>query len=155
MKIGVGYDIHRLAEGRPMVLGGVEMPHPKGPEGHSDGDCLLHAVCDALLGAIGEGDIGMKFPDTDPKYKGVSSRTLLKSVASLVKDKGARVNNLDCVIILERPKITPYREEMRKVISDLLEVSTRCVNIKAKTAEGLGAVGEGNAVASYAAVLLE
>ena len=154
MKIGVGYDIHRLVEGRPMVLGGVNMEYLKGPEGHSDGDCLLHAICDALLGALGEGDIGMRFPDTDAKYKDICSKELLKDVALLVESKGVKVNNLDCVVILEDPKIGPYRQKMKEVISGLLAISPGNVNIKAKTAEGMGAIGEGEAVASYATVLL-
>ncbi len=155
MRIGIGFDIHRLAEGRPMVLGGVNIPFPKGPEGHSDGDALLHAICDAILGALSKGDIGMRFPDTDPKYKDISSKELLKDVKGLMDDKGLSVHNLDCVIIAEEPKIGPYREEMAGVIADMLGTSGGNISIKAKTAEKLGAVGKGEAVAAYVVVLLE
>ncbi|RKY42257.1 MAG: 2-C-methyl-D-erythritol 2,4-cyclodiphosphate synthase [Candidatus Makaraimicrobium thalassicum] len=155
MKIGMGYDIHRLGEGRQMVLGGVNIPYPKGPEGHSDGDVLLHAVCDAILGALGKGDIGMRFPDTDPGYKDISSRELLRDVVRLMHNEGFGVHNLDCVVIAEEPKIGPYREKMIRVISDVLKVRGDTVNIKGKTAEKLDVIGEGRAVAAYAVVLLE
>jgi len=155
MRFGIGYDIHRLIEGRKMVLGGVEIPHAKGPEGHSDGDCLLHAVCDAVLGAMGEGDIGQKFPDTDPAYKDIASIKLLKKVAGWMTDAGYSAGNLDCVVILESPRIGPYRDKMASAIAEAMGTSPGNVSIKAKTAEGLGDIGSGNAVAAYAAVLLE
>ena len=155
MRVGIGYDIHRLIEDRQMVLGGVEIPYPKGPEGHSDGDVLLHAICDAILGALGKGDIGMRFPDTDPAYKNISSRELLRDVADLMNAEGAGIRNLDCVVIAEEPKIGPYREEISRVIGDILKVSAENVNVKGKTSEKLGAVGEGKAIAAYVSVLLE
>jgi len=155
MKIGMGYDIHRLQEGRPMILGGVNIPYSRGPEGHSDGDVLLHAVCDAILGALGEGDIGMRFPDTDPAYKDISSRDLLRDVGDLMCDKGFKVHNMDCVIIAEEPKIEPYNREIMRGISDILKMPENDVNIKAKTGEKLGVIGEGKGIAAYAVVLLE
>ena len=155
MRIGTGYDIHRLVEGRALVLGGINIPHSKGLEGHSDADVLLHAVCDAILGALGKGDIGMRFPDTDPKYKDISSKELLQDVCSLMSGSGYEIGNLDCVIVAEEPKIGPYRENMTGEISELLRMSPADVNIKATTAEKLGEIGEGKAIASYAAVLLK
>jgi len=155
MRIGIGYDIHRLIKNRQMVLGGVEIPYLKGPEGHSDGDVLLHAICDAVLGALGKGDIGMRFPDTDPAYKNISSRELLRDIADLMDTEGAGICNLDCVVIAEEPKLGPYREEISRVIGDILKVPAENVNVKGKTSEKLGAVGEGKAIAAYAAVLLE
>jgi 2-C-methyl-D-erythritol 2,4-cyclodiphosphate synthase len=155
MKIGIGYDIHRLVEGRPMVLGGVGMPCARGPEGYSDGDVLLHAVCDAILGALGREDIGIRFTSTDPKYKDISSRELLRDVRGLMDREGFKVNSLDCVVIAEEPKVGPYREEMIRVIGEMLGASAGAVNIKGKTAERLGAIGEGKAIAAYAVVLLD
>lgn len=154
MRIGMGYDIHRLIEGRAMVVGGVEIPYFKGPDGHSDGDPLLHAVCDAILGAMGAGDIGMLFPDTDPKYKGVSSRKLLAEVVTLMEGKGFSVGNLDCVVIAEGPRIAPHKAEIIKSIEEMINSAPGTVNVKGKTSEGLGAIGEGKAVAAYAVVLL-
>ncbi|MGB2599092.1 MAG: 2-C-methyl-D-erythritol 2,4-cyclodiphosphate synthase [Candidatus Omnitrophota bacterium] len=155
MRIGIGYDIHRLVEGRPLVLGGVDMPHTKGLEGHSDADVLLHSICDAILGALGEGDIGTRFPDTDPKYKDISSKELLQDVADLMDRDGFFVENLDCVVVAEEPKIAPYRAEMIKSISDVLRISPDLVNVKAKTSEKLGEIGKGEAVAAHAVVLLK
>lgn len=154
MKIGIGYDIHRLISGRKMILGGVEIDFPKGPKGHSDGDVLLHAICDALLGALGKGDIGTHFPDTDPEYKDIASSKLLRKVRDLTEQAGLYVNNVDCVIILEEPKLKSYREKIVTLISNVLGIDEKAVNIKAKTAEGIGDIGKGDAVAAYAAVLL-
>jgi len=154
MRIGLGYDIHRLVKGRPLILGGVEIPFSKGLEGHSDADVLLHAVCDSILGAIGEEDIGSRFPDTDPGYKGISSRELLKEVRDLMDSKGLKVNNLDCIVIAENPKIGPYRDEMIKMTADILQLPPDALSIKGKTGEGLGDVGKGEAIAAQAAVLL-
>ena len=154
MKIGTGYDIHRLVENRPLVLGGVNVPYSKGLEGHSDADVLLHSICDAILGALGSGDIGMRFPDTDPKYKDISSRELLRDVKKLMDQNGFAVNSLDCVVVAEEPKIGPYRKAIVKGISDILEISPESVNVKATTAEKLGEIGKGEAIASYAVVLL-
>ncbi|MEA3490074.1 MAG: 2-C-methyl-D-erythritol 2,4-cyclodiphosphate synthase [Candidatus Omnitrophota bacterium] len=155
MRIGIGYDIHRLAAGRTMVLGGVKVPCQKGPVGHSDGDVLLHAVGDAILGAMAKEDIGVMFPDTDPAFKGVSSRDLLREVAGLMENEGYVVNNLDCVVVGEEPKIAPYRDEIRKVISGILKAGEDVISVKGKTSEKMGPVGEGEAVAAYAVVLLE
>ena len=155
MRIGIGYDIHRLVKDRPMVLGGVGIPGSVGPQGHSDGDVLLHAVCDAILGALGKGDIGMRFPDTAPEYRGISSRELLRDVGDLMDKEGVGIGNLDCVLVAEEPRIGPYREEMISVIGDILKTSPDAVNVKGKTAEKLGVIGEGKAVAAYAVVLLE
>jgi 2-C-methyl-D-erythritol 2,4-cyclodiphosphate synthase len=155
MKVGLGYDIHRLVENRKLVLGGVDVPYSKGLQGHSDADVLLHSVCDALLGALGKGDIGMRFPDTDPKYKDISSRELLRDVMDLAEEKGFAVKNLDCVIVAEEPKFGPYRQDMINQISGILGISPENVNVKATTAEKLGMIGEGKAIAAHAVVLLE
>ncbi len=154
MRIGIGYDIHRLVGGRKMILGGVEIDFPKGPKGHSDGDVLLHAICDALLGALGKGDIGTHFPDTDPEYKDIAGSKLLRKVRDLTEQAGLYVNNIDCVIVLEEPKLKSYREKIVTRISDVLGIDEKTVNIKAKTAEGMGDIGKGDAVAAYAVVLL-
>ena len=124
-----------------MVLGGVNIPFAMGPKGHSDGDVLLHAVCDAMLGALGMGDIGMRFPDTDPKYKDISSKELLEDVCVLMSGTGMQVHDLDCVVILEEPKIGPYREEITRTLSNILDVPESDINVKGKTSEGLGAIG--------------
>ena len=145
MRIGIGYDIHKLVPERPLVLGGVNVPHSKGLKGHSDADALIHSVCDAILGAMGAGDIGMRFPDTDPKYKDISSKELLCDVKLLMEKDGFEVSNLDCVIILEEPKIAPYREEIIKSISSVLGISPDLVSVKAKTSEGMGEIGRGEA----------
>ena len=152
MPVGHGWDVHRLVPGRRFVLGGLEIEHPCGPLGHSDGDVLLHAVIDALLGAAGLGDIGGRFPDTDPRWKGASSEALL---ADVMKDVGAswRVVNLDVTVIAERPKLAPHREAIRARLAARL--GTSAVNVKAKTAEGLGPVGAGDAIECHAVVQLE
>ena len=152
MPVGHGWDVHRLVPGRRFLLGGVEIPHPCGPLGHSDGDVLLHAVIDALLGAAGLGDIGGRFPDTDPRWKDVSSDVLL---ADVMKDVGAswRVVNLDVTVIVERPKLAPHRAAIQAKLAARL--GTSAVNVKAKTAEGLGPVGAGDAIECHAVVQLE
>lgn len=154
MHIGIGYDIHRLIKGRRLILGGVEVPYKKGPFGHSDADVLLHAICDALLGAISQGDIGELFPDTDPKYKDIASTELLKKVYDLVKDKGYVINNIDTIIIAQEPKLSPFKGKMRKKIAQILKIKKDRIGIKAKTNEGLGEIGERKAIASYAVVLI-
>ncbi|OGX16564.1 MAG: 2-C-methyl-D-erythritol 2,4-cyclodiphosphate synthase [Omnitrophica WOR_2 bacterium RBG_13_41_10] len=151
-RVGIGYDIHRLVQGRPLFIGGAQIPYVKGLLGHSDGDVLLHAVCDALLGAIGGGDIGQLFPDTDPKYQGIDSKELLKAVADLVREKKYTVNNVDTIIVAEEPKMLPFEKEMRRKISAILEIPEDRVNIKAKTSEGMGEIGKIEAIASYAIV---
>ena len=151
-KIGIGYDIHRLVEGRKLFLGGVEIPYIKGLLGHSDGDALLHAICDALLGALGEGDIGEHFPDTDPQYHNLSSVELLKAVKNLVEEKKFMIANVDTVVIAQEPKLVPFKKQIRGKIAQILDIKEDCVNIKAKTNEGLGAIGREEGIAAYAAV---
>ncbi|MEE8359880.1 MAG: 2-C-methyl-D-erythritol 2,4-cyclodiphosphate synthase [Candidatus Omnitrophota bacterium] len=155
MRIGIGYDIHRITEGRKLVLGGVEIPYIKGLEGHSDADVLLHAICDALLGAAGEGDIGRHFSDKDPKYKNISSLLLLERVCEIVADKRFKVHNVDTVLIADEPKIEPFKENMKDKIKEVLKVSKEQINIKATTSEGVGTIGRGEAMAAHAVVLLE
>jgi len=155
IKTGLGYDIHRLIKGRRFLLGGVEIPFSKGEEGHSDGDVLAHAVCDALLGASAFGDLGELFPPSDPKYKDADSMELLRNVFARVKSSGWKVVNLDCVIICEKPKVLPFRDVIRNSLAKALEVSLDCVFVKGKTAEGLGSVGKGRAVEVLAQCLLE
>jgi len=155
LRIGIGYDIHRLVEGRKLVLGGVEIPHAKGLLGHSDADVLLHAVCDAMLGAAGLGDIGGRFPDTDPSYKDASSAGLLEKVNDLIARQGYSVNNVDVVVIAEEPKISRFTDDMRGKISGILRIETSRVNVKATTNEGVGPIGRKEAIASYAVITLE
>jgi len=154
-RIGQGTDIHRLVEGRRLVLAGVEISWEKGLLGHSDADVVCHAVSNALLGAIGEGDIGRHFPDSDPRYKGASSVELLRVVMGMVKTKGFRVGNVDLTVLAERPKLGPYREEMRKNLAAVLEVTPEDVNIKATTGEKMGFVGREDGMMAEAVVLLE
>jgi 2-C-methyl-D-erythritol 2,4-cyclodiphosphate synthase len=154
-RIGFGYDIHRLEAGRPLVLGGITLPYGAGLAGHSDGDALAHAVIDALLGALGEGDIGARFPDTDPAYKGARSAGLLENVMGLVRSRGAAVVNVDAVIVAEEPKMGPYIPAMKAALAPILGLPATALGIKAKTNEGLGPVGEKRAIACYAVVLLE
>lgn len=151
MRIGTGYDVHRLVEGRKLVMGGVEIAHEKGLLGHSDADVLLHAVCDALLGAAALGDIGRHFPDTSPKYQGISSLMLLGEVKRLLREAGFRVNNIDATIVAERPKMSPHIPEMTANISAALKIPRTAVNVKATTTEGLGFAGKGEGIAAYAA----
>jgi len=155
MRIGHGYDIHRLTKGRNLVLGGVRIPFERGLLGHSDADVLLHAVCDALLGAAGLGDIGMHFPDTDSRFKDASSITLLKSTVDMIRDKGFEIVNIDTTIFAELPKLTPYREAIKQSISDALSVSRDRINIKATTMEGMGAIGNGEGIGAACVALLE
>lgn len=153
-RVGFGYDAHRLTHGRKLILGGVEIPSAKGLDGHSDADVLLHAICDALLGAAALGDIGVHFPDADPQYRGISSVTLLARVASLLVDQGYRTINVDATLVLERPKIGPYVPAMREAIAGALAIQTDAVSIKATTNEGLGAVGAGEGAVAHAVALL-
>jgi 2-C-methyl-D-erythritol 2,4-cyclodiphosphate synthase len=155
IRIGHGYDLHRLAEGRRLVLGGVEIPHSHGLLGHSDADVVLHAVSDAVLGALGAGDIGQHFPDSDERYRGIASSELLKQVVTLMAAEGWRVGNLDVTIHAEQPRLGPHREAMRQRIATLLDVPAERVNVKAKTNEGVDAIGRGEAIAATAVVLLE
>ena len=155
MRVGIGYDVHKLTEGRDLILGGVCIPYEKGLLGHSDADVLIHAVMDALVGAAALGDIGLHFPDTDPKYKGISSIRLLEHVSQLLEDNGFVVENVDATIIAQRPKMRPYIDEMRQNIADALGVSVEQVNVKATTEEGLGFTGSGEGISSQAVCLLE
>ena len=155
MRVGIGYDIHQLVSGRKLILGGVEIPHDVGSKGHSDGDALLHAVTDALLGAAGLGDIGEYFPDTDAEWKDADSGELLKEAYKIVRRRGWEVENIDCNIIAQAPKLKPYKSQMEARIAGLLEIETRRVNVKAKTNEGLDAVGRKEAIATQAVVLLK
>lgn len=155
MRIGMGYDVHKLVEDRKLILGGVEIPYEKGLLGHSDADVLLHAVMDAMLGAAALGDIGQHFPDTDPKYKGADSMLLLGEVKRLIEQKLLFVGNIDATIIAQRPKMAPYIPKMRENIAKILDVSEDCVNIKATTEEGMGFTGEGLGISAQAVCLLE
>jgi 2-C-methyl-D-erythritol 2,4-cyclodiphosphate synthase len=155
MRIGFGYDSHRLTAGRRLVLGGEEIPHEKGLWGHSDADVLIHAVCDAILGAVGEGDIGRQFPDTDPAYRDISSLALLERVRALASARGYQICNVDSTIILERPKLAPHLPAMAENIAGILRISSARVSVKAKTNEGMGLVGAGEGAAAFAVVLVE
>jgi len=154
-RIGFGYDVHRLVQGRPLILGGITIPFGKGLLGHSDADVLTHAVMDAILGALGKGDIGRHFPDSDPMYKGANSLSLLKEVEESLRQEGFTVNNLDATIVAQEPKLTTYLEEMGKQLSHVLEVDPGSVNVKATTSEGLGFCGRGEGLAAYAVVTLK
>ena len=155
MRSGFGYDSHRLVEGRPLIIGGVSIPHPKGLLGHSDADVLLHAITDALLGAAALGDIGSHFPDTDPRWKGADSRLLLAEAGRLVRDEGYRIINVDSTVVLERPKLRPHIDAMRQKIADSLEIDVHDVSVKATTNEGMGFVGRGEGAAAFAVCGLE
>lgn len=154
MRIGQGYDIHRLTEGRPLIIGGVTIPYEKGEDGHSDGDVLIHAIIDALLGALADGDIGTHYPPSDPKWKGISSRILLKETAERVRCGGYRIGNLDSTVILEKPKLFPYKDAIRRTLAEDLGISENCVAVKAKTKEKQDACGQGLAIEAMAVVLL-
>jgi len=152
---GIGYDLHRLAEGRKLMIGGVEVPFDKGSVGHSDGDVLCHALCDALLGAASLGDIGTHFPDTDPKWKGVSSLLFLEHTGKLLAERRLRITHIDAVIICERPKLGPHFPAMRAALAKSLGIAPEQLNLKAKTNEGVGGIGRGEALAAYVIVTLE
>jgi len=155
VRIGHGYDVHRLVEGRRLILGGVEIPYEKGLLGHSDADVLLHALMDALLGAAALGDIGKHFPDSDPRYEGADSVALTRAVAAMIREHGYRVGNVDCTILAQRPKLAPYIPQMRQTIAETLDVALDRVSVKATTEEGLGFTGEGLGIAVHAVALLE
>ena len=155
MRIGHGYDVHKLVEGRKLILGGVDIPYEKGLLGHSDADVLLHAISDALLGAAALGDIGKHFPDTDMAFKDADSRNLLRQVVNLIEEKGYRVGNIDCTIIAQKPKLKDYIEIMRKNIASDCNVDASCVHVKATTEEGLGFTGEGSGISAHAVCILE
>jgi len=155
MRIGTGYDVHRLIFGRKLILGGVAIPFEKGLLGHSDADVLVHSICDALLGAAGLGDIGLHFPDTDPKFKDISSIKLLEIAYKMVCEKGFNLQNLDSTVFAQEPKISSFREKMQQNIARAMNVKTNCVNIKATTTEGLGMFGRGEGIGAMSAVLIE
>lgn len=151
---GIGYDLHRTIAGRPLFIGGVNIPSDFGLDGHSDADVLLHALCDALLGALALGDIGSHFPDTDPAFKGIDSMLLLKKTMELISDNGYKVINVDAVVVAERPKLMPYKTLMAEIIAKALKTDRSHVSVKAKTNEGVDAVGRGEAIAAQVVVLL-
>ena len=155
MRIGHGYDVHRFAEGRKLFIGGIEIPFSKGLLGHSDADVLLHAVCDALLGAAGLGDIGKHFPDSDPAYKGIDSKLLLAHTVKLLKEKSMKISNVDSTVVAQVPKLSPYIEEMKLCIAHICEVSPDRINVKATTEEKLGFTGREEGIAAHAVCLLE
>ncbi|MGD2029575.1 MAG: 2-C-methyl-D-erythritol 2,4-cyclodiphosphate synthase [Desulfobacterales bacterium] len=155
MHVGIGYDVHRLVSGRKLILGGVDIPFEKGLLGHSDADVLVHAVCDALLGAAGLGDIGVHFPDTDPDYKDISSIKILAQTYKMVSRKNFKVMNIDSTIFADAPKLSPYGEAMKKNIARTIEIEPRCVNVKATTLEGLGMIGKGEGIGAMCVALLE
>ncbi|MBI4437108.1 MAG: 2-C-methyl-D-erythritol 2,4-cyclodiphosphate synthase [Candidatus Omnitrophica bacterium] len=152
MRMGIGFDVHEFSENRRLILGGIEIPYAKGLGGHSDADVLSHAICDALLGASGEGDMGEHFPDSDIAYKDVSSLELLKRTLELVSKKGFQIENVDTIIIAEEPKLSPFKESIRRKLAETLHLSETQVNVKAKTSEGLGYLGRSEGIASYAIV---
>ena len=154
IRIGQGYDVHQLAEGRPFILGGVEIEHDRGLLGHSDADVLLHTITDAALGAIGGGDIGKHFPDTDPEFKDADSKKLLTHIWEYVKEQGYELGNIDCTVIAQKPKLAPYIEQMRASIAELLEADISQVNVKATTSEHLGFTGREEGIAALAVILL-
>ena len=155
MRVGFGYDVHSLVSGRRLILGGIVIPYPFGLKGHSDADVLTHAICDAFLGAIAEGDIGRHFPDTDPQYKDIHSMILLKNVLTKVKQKGFHPINIDATIVAQKPKLSDFIPRMVKEISDVLEMEIARVNVKATTTEGLGFAGREEGIAAYAVALVE
>lgn len=154
LKIGQGFDLHRIVEGRKLILGGIEIPYDKGLYGHSDADVLLHAIIDALIGAAALGDIGKLFPDTDNKFKDIDSKCLLKEVYAIITDNGYKINNIDSTVIIEKPKLRDYIDQMRAVIASILDLDIDQVSIKAKTSEKIGIVGRGEAAIAEAVVLL-
>ena len=155
MRVGMGFDIHRLVPERPLILGGVKIPHSKGLQGHSDADVLLHALCDALLGALGAGDIGTYFPESDPQWKNAESRLFVEKACELMRQKSFHIENVDLVLLTEEPRLSPFRGKIVQSIAHILEISTDQVNVKAKTMEGLGPIGQQEAMAAYATVLIQ
>jgi len=155
MRVGFGYDVHSLVPNRPLILGGIRIPYLYGLHGHSDADVLLHAICDALLGAIAEGDIGRHFPDTDPQYRDIKSTLLLERVMAKVKEKGFRLLNVDATIVAQKPKLLDFIPRMVNEIAKVLEIDMSRINVKATTTEGLGFTGRGEGIAAYAVALVE
>ena len=155
MRIGQGYDIHPLRKGRRLILGGIDIPHTHGLDGHSDADALVHAVCDALLGAMGEGDLGGRYPSSDPRFKDLSSLSMLKDIAELLANKGFRLVNLDTVILAQAPRLGPYLEKMENSMADILKVDRDQINVKVKSGEGIGMIGRSEGMAAQAVCLIE
>jgi 2-C-methyl-D-erythritol 2,4-cyclodiphosphate synthase len=155
LRVGIGFDVHPLVEGRKLILGGIEIPYSKGLLGHSDADVLIHAICDAILGAISEGDLGRHFPDTDPHYRGVSSMVLLKRVAEKARAKGFRILNIDATVTAQEPRLAGYIPMMVRKIGDVLEIGTDRINVKATNPEGLGFSGRGEGILGQSVVLVE
>lgn len=155
MRVGCGWDIHPLVEGRKLILGGLEIPHGKGLQGHSDSDALVHAICDALLGAMGEGDLGRHYPSSDQRFKNISSLKLLEDVVEKLRAKGYRLANVDSTIIAQAPRLSPHLAAMQKIIAGVLQVDPDLINVKVKSGEGLDAVGREEAVAAQAVCLIE
>ena len=154
-KIGSGYDVHRLVKGRKLILGGVDIVFERGLEGHSDADVLIHAVCDAMLGALGQGDIGEHFPDTDAKFKGISSMILLEKCGKLMENQGYKINNMDCIVFAQVPKISPYKKTVEKNIAKALNIEPNLVNVKATTTEKLGFIGKEQGIAAQCTLLIK
>jgi len=154
MRVGLGYDVHRLVEGRKLILGGIDIPFEKGLLGHSDADVLIHAICDALLGAAGLDDIGVHFPDTDPAYKDISSIKILRKTFQMVRSKNFSVVNIDTVIFAETPKLSPYRQAMQTTLAAAIELDPQRINIKATTTEGLGMIGQGQGIGAMCVALI-
>lgn len=153
-RTGIGFDAHRFSSGKKLILGGVEIPFELGLEGHSDADVLTHAICDALLGAIGERDIGSYFPDSDPIYRGISSLVLLKEVLAISSSRGFRIENIDSVVVCEKPRLSPYVSQMKKRLSSVIEIPEESIGIKATTTDGMGFTGRGEGIAAYAVILV-
>jgi 2-C-methyl-D-erythritol 2,4-cyclodiphosphate synthase len=155
IRIGTGFDAHRLVDGRPLMLGGIHVPHPRGLEGHSDGDCLLHAVCDAILGALAAGDMGGHFASADARWKGAASLRFLETVARLLGERGYALGNLDATVIAQAPALAPHLDAMRAQIAQALGAPVEAVSVKAKSTDGLGAIGRGDGIAAQAVVVLQ
>lgn len=155
MRVGMGYDVHKLVEGRPLIIGGVEIPYESGLLGHSDADVLLHAVTDSILGAAALGDIGKHFPDTDPAYKGADSLVLMKEAVRIVSEAGFRIVNIDATIIAQKPKMRPYIDDMRANIARVAGIDISCINVKATTEEGLGFTGKGEGISSQSICMID
>lgn len=154
-RIGIGYDVHRLVAGRPLWLGGIRIPHTMGLDGHSDADVLIHAICDALLGAAALGDIGKHFPDNDNQYKNIDSKILLRRCGELLRERGYRINNIDSIVCAQQPKLAPHIEAMRSTLAEVLQMPIDCVSVKATTTERLGFEGREEGISAHAAVLIE
>lgn len=154
IRVGMGFDVHRLKEGRKCIIGGVEIPHQAGPDGHSDADVLIHAICDALLGAAGLRDIGFHFPDTDAAYKSIDSKILLRRVVALLHDKGFSIGNIDSTLVMEQPRINPHVDTMKQVLSEVIGIGVEDIAIKATTNEKMGFIGRSEGVTAYAVALI-